>query len=183
MMKHSIILFILIFSMSCSYKEESFSRYLLTLDKLKLPLSYNTHTQIEPSVGYDSTLFNQYKCSWTYKPSGILYETKNSVGVIEYSVGDIGTTPVLVTYNLKGIKIDSLFILKNVGFWETGQNLESAVLTSNNTIVITDTIKTWKLDQNYEIIESTVEVDISRSTYQIKENGLIQKSENQSGKI
>ncbi|NLR95153.1 hypothetical protein HGP29_28420 [Flammeovirga sp. SR4] len=182
-MKHILVLVLLIISFSCARKDEPFSRYVKSLDKLKLPLSYDIHTEIDPSKNYDSTLHIKYKCLWTYKPSGIIYETNKFIGIIEYSISDVGTVPVIVTYDLTGNKIDSLFILKNSGFGETGQTLESSILKSDYTILITDSTKKWEIDQDYNIIDSTVSIDVSNFMYKINSNGEIYKSVNQSNSL
>lgn len=164
-----------ILAVSCSPKERGFNEYLYSLDELKVPITLDINSTMTCSLNYDSALFQTYKHVWSVAPYGIAYKTNSFVGIVEYGVADNGLAPFLITFDSLGNKIDSLNILGNTGYGEQGQTVESAVLYKDLQIVITDSSKSWQNDIHYDIIPNSVELKVSKTTYQILENGKIEK--------
>jgi hypothetical protein len=130
---------------------------------------------MEASKNFDSALFETYKHAWTYATYCIAFENDSIVGVIEYSIADNGLAPFLITRDKQGNKIDSLNILRNTVFSEQGQTLESAVLNADLKLIVTDSSKSWRIDEDYNEIPNTTELRVSNTTYQIQEDGKIKQ--------
>ncbi len=174
-MKKILIIILSISIFSCSQDKKGFSDYLKTLDVLELPLKFDINSKMDASKSYDSTLFEKYKHVWTYAPFGIAFKKEEFVGIIEYSIADNGLAPFLITLDKQGKKIDSLNILRNTSFGEQGQTLESAVLTADLKLIVTDSSKSWQIDEDYNEVPNTTELRVSTTTYQIQENGKIKQ--------
>lgn len=174
-MKKILIILLSISILSCTEEKKGFSDYLKSLDKLELPLKFDLNSRMDASKNYDSTLFETYKHAWTYAPYGIAFKNDSIVGVIEYSIADNGLAPFLTTLDNQGNKIDSLNILGNTGFGEQGQTLESAILDTDLKLLVTDSSKSWQIDEDYNEIPNTTELRVSTTTYQILENGKIKQ--------
>jgi hypothetical protein len=174
-MKKILIILLSISIFSCSQDEKGFSDYLKTLDVLELPLKLDINSKMDASKSHDSTLFEKYKHVWTYAPFGIAFKKEGVVGIIEYSIADNGLAPFLITLDKQGNKIDSLNILGNTGFGEQGQTQESAVLNADLKLTVTDSSKSWQIDEDYNEIPNTTELRVSTTTYQIQENGKIKQ--------
>jgi hypothetical protein len=132
---------------------------------------------MEASKNFDSALFETYKHAWTYATYCIAFENDSIVGVIEYSIADNGLAPFLITRDKQGNKIDSLNILRNTVFSEQGQTLESAVLNADLKLIVTDSSKSWRIDEDYNEIPNTTELRVSNTTYKIQSNGKIKQTD------
>ncbi|WP_044205606.1 hypothetical protein [Flammeovirga sp. OC4] len=174
-MKNLVILLFSISIVSCTKEKKGFSDYLESLDQLELPLTFNLNSKMDASKNYDTALFEKYKHSWAYAPYGIAFKNDSIVGLIEYSIGDNGLVPLLTTLDNKGNKIDSLNLLGNVWFGEEGQTLVSTVVKNDLKIVLTDSSKSWQVDEDYNIIPNTTELKVLIFTYQVIENGKIKR--------
>lgn len=174
-MKKILIILLSITIFSCSQDKKEFPEYLKTLDVLEFPFKFDINSNMDASKSYDSTLFQKYKHVWTYAPFGIAFKTEGVVGIIEYSIADNGLAPFLITLDNQGNKIDSLNILGNTGFGEQGQTLESAVLNADLNLKVTDSSKSWQIDEDYNEIPNTTELRVSTTTYQIQEKGKIKQ--------
>jgi hypothetical protein len=174
-MKKILIILLSIFILSCTEEKKGFPDYLKSLDKLELPLKFDLNSRMEASKNFDSALFETYKHAWTYATYCIAFENDSIVGVIEYSIADNGLAPFLITRDKQGNKIDSLNILRNTVFSEQGQTLESAVLNADLKLIVTDSSKSWRIDEDYNEIPNTTELRVSNTTYQIQEDGKIKQ--------
>ncbi|MFT7036073.1 MAG: hypothetical protein ACJA2S_004600 [Cyclobacteriaceae bacterium] len=176
-MKKILIILLSIFILSCTEEKKGFPDYLKSLDKLELPLKFDLNSRMEASKNYDSALFETYKHAWTYAPYGIAFENDSIVGIIEYSIADNGLAPFLITLDKQGNKIDSLNILRNTFFGEKGQTLVSADLNADLKLIVTDSSKSWQLDEDYNEIPNTIELRVSNTTYKIQSNGKIKQTD------
>ena len=174
-MKKTLIILLSISIFSCTQDKKGFPEYLKTLDVLELPLKFDINSKMNASKSYDSTLFEKYKHTWTSAPFGIAFKIEEVVGIIEYSIDDNELTPFLITLDNQGNKIDSLNILGNTDFGEQGETLESAILDANLKLIVTDSSKSWQINDDYNKIPNTTELRVSTTTYQIQENGKIEQ--------
>lgn len=155
----------------------NFGEYVSTLDQTPLPLKHNPMGQLpELSKNYDKSGFEKYKLSWTYQPLGIYYKDEKTIGILEYSIGDWGLVLFLITYDLKGNKIDS------TGFYDkSGQDMgyysiEHLTFNENRTVIVLDTVKRWDLNEDEsDIVEGTLKMTTGKVEYRILENGQIEK--------
>lgn len=155
--------------------QSDFEKYVSTLDTISLPLEYNVLGKLpEISKNYDKTDFEKYKHVWTSKPLGVLYKNKNTIGIVDLSIGDWGFVPFLTTYDWNGNKIDSISF-----FGKTGEDfgyyaIEYLTLNKNKTISVVDTIKEWKVNEaGTDTIAGSLKIKTELTKYEILNDGRI----------
>jgi len=159
----------------------NFENYILTLDLISLPLEYHIFYDTLPDISkkYDEEGFQKYNYGdWTYQPLGIFYKDDQTIGIIDYSMGDAGLVPFLTTYDLKGNKIDSTNFYVKSGWDIEYAAIEYLIFNENKTIIVLDTVKCWELNENgTNIKEGSMKETTGKTEYRIRENGKIEKIE------
>ena len=91
---------------------------------------------------------------------------------VDLSIGDIGLVPFLTSYDLDGNKLDSLGPYKKSG-WDMGyEAVEYVTFNSDLTILVADTVKRWKLNEDEtDIIVDSVKVTIDTVIYRLSDKG------------
>jgi hypothetical protein len=119
----------------CSTKSDDFQSYISRIQTLSTPLTFQTTNK--PNAQQDiieEKLFSKYKYIYADKLYGIIYKTENSLAILYLVNGDV-VTPVIVTYDKKGNKVDSLNLFKNAsGLDEDHQTFVSTTLYADMTI-------------------------------------------------
>lgn len=172
-MKNIITVLTILSLFSC--KNNDFNNYLNSLNTLKLPIDFKINSKLKKPPNYSKTLFKKFKHQSTSYPYGIIFKNDKSVGIIEASIADTGIAPFIITYNLKGEKVDSLNILKNIGFGEKNQTLEYGYLDRNLNLTITDSTKSWLNNSKHSHIQSSTTIKTIRKQYHINKIGVIKK--------
>jgi hypothetical protein len=201
-MKHTIIILIIIGTFGCNSTNKkvqlgnlntndssviktviinnpNFKKYIESLDQIPLPLKHSSTSELPKlSDNYDKLEFQKFKHVWTSKPLGLLYQTDKNVVTIDVSIGDIGLVPFVMSYDLKGNKIDSLGPYQKSG-WDMGyEAVEYVTFTKDMTIIVADTVKTWKLNADEsDIIKDSVTIKIDTVIYRVSESGKFIKNE------
>lgn len=123
----------------CSTNSDDFQSYISGIRTLSTPLTFQTSNTPNPQQGViDEKLFSKYKYVYADKAYGIIYKTENSLAIVYLVNGDV-VTPVIVTYDMKGNKIDSLNLFENAsGFVEDHQTFVSTTLYPDMTIIEVD---------------------------------------------
>jgi hypothetical protein len=119
----------------CSTKSDDFQSYISRIQTLSTPLTFQTTKMPNAQQEIiDEKLFAKYKYVYADKLYGIIYKTENSVAILYLVNGDV-VTPVMVTYDKKGNKVDSLNLFENAsGFDEDHQTFVSTTLYPDMTI-------------------------------------------------
>jgi hypothetical protein len=152
-----------------------FDRYIESLDKIILPLSYSAGDRLpDLSTKFHKPSFNKYKRIWTTRPIGILYKNDKSVVTLEVSVGDYGYAPFLMTYDLEGNKIDSIRVFKKTGRGLGYENIEYLVIKENREFLVADSLKKWKV-RNGEVLKDSLTIKLDTTYYRIDEIGEINR--------
>ena len=201
-MKHTIIILIIIGTFGCNSTNKkgqlgnlntndssviktviinnpNFKKYIESLDQIPLPLKHSSTSELPKlSDNYDKLEFQKFKHVWTSKPLGLLYQTDKNVVTIDVSIGDIGLVPFVMSYDLNGNKIDSLGPYQKSG-WDMGyEAVEYVTFTKDMTIIVADTVKTWKLNADEsDIIKDSVTIKIDTVIYRVSESGKFIKNE------
>ena len=201
-MKHTIIILIIIGTFGCNSTNKkvqlgnlntndssviktviinnpNFKKYIESLDQIPLPLKHSSTSELPKlSDNYDKLEFQKVKHVWTSKPLGLLYQTDKNIVTIDVSIGDIGLVPFVMSYDLNGNKIDSLGPYQKSG-WDMGyEAVEYVTFTKDMTIIVADTVKTWKLNADEsDIIKDSVTIKIDTVIYRVSESGKFIKNE------
>jgi len=176
-MKHNLNLFFIFFLISCSFNTNDFKNYKTSIHQIPFPISFNTmnypNKKIESNT--DSLLFEKYKSQDANEVFGKLYENDQSVGIIYTVYGD-ALTPILMTYNKDGSKIDSLNLFNKASGYNPEQETYVTINFSEaNKFTEVDSTKSWKLDSHQDRIDSSEHLNVDSSFYLIKEDGRIIK--------
>jgi hypothetical protein len=152
-------------------------RYIKSLDQISLPLKHSSTGDFsELSNNYDKQGFEKFKHVWTSKPLGLLFQTDKSVVTVDLSIGDISLIPFILTYDLKGNKIDSLGPYKKSGFDMGYAAVEYLTIKQDRTIMVTDSVKVWELNEDEtDVIEGSMTVTVDTTIYRITDTGKIVK--------
>ena len=145
------------------------------MDNISIPLNHSL-TKDFPNISknYDSIGFKKYKHIWTYKPLGKLFKTDSIVVLVDLSIGDDGFVPFITTFDLFGVKLDSLGPYEKSGSDMGYDAVEYLSITKDRSIIVTDTVKTWKLNEDEsDIIEDSLTVTSDTTIYWISNNGKI----------
>ena len=178
------ILAMLIF-IACSQKSTvlnnqiTFDEYVKTLNQIPLPLNHSSHEEQFSVISktYDSTGFKNYKHVWTSIPLGKLYESDSVVVLVDLSYGDYGQVPFITSFDRKGNKIDSLGPFKKTGTDIGYYAIEFLTINKDWTIMVTDTLKEWKLNADEtDIIPDSLTITIDTTIYKIGKLGKIIKT-------
>lgn len=154
-------------------RNPDFKKYIESLDQIPLPLNHSSIGKFSKlSEKYDKQGFEKYKHVWTSQPLGLLYKTDKYFVTVDLSIGDIGLAPFLTSYDLDGNKLDSLGPYKKSG-WDMGyEAVEYVTFNSNLTVLVADTVKRWKLNEDEtDIVEDSVTVTIDTVIYRLSDKG------------
>ena len=176
-MKFILILCFSILLFSCSFNTNDFKKFKSSIPQLSFPISFNTMNYPDKKfqINIDSLLFEKYKSQYANEIFGKLYENEKSVGIIYTVYGDV-LTPILMTYNNAGVKIDSLNLFDKASGYNPEQETYVTINFSQaNKFKETDSTKTWNLDRHEERIDSSEQLHIDNAKYTITDNGKIIK--------
>src|SRR5437879_12004861 len=177
-MKHSVIAFTCLIIFSCSGKKETiqtkdFQRYLSSLDSLKTPIIFNTQTQLgDFSKKFDSALFKKFKNQWAFKPYGKLFVTDRIAVTVDITAGDI-LTPILMTFDSEGNKLDSMNLYKSAGQF-MGYESNELVTIDKREIVTIRSVRRWELNERRNnIIQGSDQLTVDTVVFKINGHGKI----------
>jgi len=165
---------------STEIKDNNFRKYIESLDEISLSFKHSSSIEKFPklSMNYDKQTFEKYKnkSGWAEKPFGVLFKNNKSVVTIDLLVGDIENVPVIMSYDLRGNKIDSLWLYQKSGYDMGYVGIEYFTIYEDRRIMVTDSIKIWKLnDGETNIIEDSFSITVDTVFYRIADNGKILK--------
>lgn len=151
----------------------TFSSYIASLDKVTLPFRHHAlKGGPQPLTKMDTTAFAAFKHAWSKAPVGIVMENDLFIVTMEYSMGDFGSVPLLISYNMKGKNIDFLAPYSNTGMDMGYQAVESLEITSNGKILVTDTVITWDMvEQGDDWVDGPKDTTVSVTTYTLEKRG------------
>jgi hypothetical protein len=94
--------------LSCS-GQNKFERFVSQLDPVQIPVSFNTSGLIKNQTQqkHEEAVFRKYAPSGADQVFGRLYADEKTTGIVYLRSGDV-PVPVLMTYTLEGVKLDSL---------------------------------------------------------------------------
>ena len=176
-MKHILLVCFLFSLVSCSNNTNDFKVFKSNIPLISFPISFNTIRYPNKKVQFniDSSLFEKYKSQDANEIFGKLYENEKSVGIIYTVYGD-ALTPILMTYNKEGLKIDSLNLFDKASGYNPEQETYVTInFSESNKFNELDSTKTWKLDSHQERIDSSEQLHIDSVNYLIKNDGKIIK--------
>lgn len=120
-----------------------FSWYLKSLDTIPIPFThYSLESATTFSPNFDSIDYQRYKHSWGFAPSGIVSRTDSIIVVMELVAADISVVPLLVSYNMEGVKIDSLSFYTSSGYDAGYKGVEYLRLEKDYAYIV-DTVFWW----------------------------------------
>ena len=178
MLRRSIFVFSLLVSCS-SYKNDTFESYINNLDRIKKPISFRTIelTLNHHQQDYNRELFEKYKCSNASDLYGVLFEGDETVGIVYIVNGDV-QTPILVTYDKLGNKIDSLNLFENAsGSDVESETYELVTIFQDNRIRVIDSTETWLTDKEKENrLSDSFKLKIDTFFHVVENSGMIDKN-------
>ena len=173
-----IHLYIIVFFLfvSCATHTNDFRTYASQIETLPTPLTFRTTEFFDQKLKdkIDESLFNKYKYAYADNVYGKIWDTDSSVTILYLVNGDI-ITPVLVTYDKEGNKIDSLNLFENAsGFNLEKETYVTATCYFNKTIQEIDSISTWTLnDKMTDRIQGSEKKRVDSIMYFINGSGKI----------
>jgi hypothetical protein len=176
-MKPTSYLYFTIILCSCSNNKNDFKEYISSVKQIPFPISFNTSKYADRIMNNkaDSLLVEKYKPIDANEIFGKLYENEESVGMIYTVYGD-AITPILMTYNKDGMKMDSLNLFENAsGYNPEKETYVTITINQPNKIKELDSTNTWKLNSNQERVDSSVKLNIDSAFYLIQDDGKIIK--------
>ena len=178
MIKNLIIVFFILFVWISNQSLHSnssvaFNRYIKSLNQIPLPLSHSAKEPNFPiiSSNYNKMDFERFKYEGTAKPLGILFNDNKHIVTVDLSIGDEGLVPFLVCFDKEGHKLDSLGPYQLSGGGDGYDAVERLLVTQDKRIIVTDTIKTWKVNSKGNVISSTTKTSIGITYYFLTSNG------------
>lgn len=172
-MKYLVSILSLIFC-SCTVPNE-FEEYIDSLDKIPLPESYGQETAQSVTVNYNTTLFNKFKHHKADCPSGAIILRNNFVCTVDLDTNNGVYHPYLMTYDLKGNKLDSLELLNGMGSGDFGKTDIYATIQENGVIILTDTTYNWKFSDTGTIDSTKIRLSTRNYEYHIQDGGEIRR--------
>jgi hypothetical protein len=178
-MKYIITIGLMFLMISCSAQENGFKKYVGQLQPVTMPISFRSLKFPDKHINntFDQVLFKKYKPIAAYTVYGKLYEDEKSVAIIYTVIGDVNS-PILMTYNKMGNKIDSLNLFEGESvFHFESETSKYVTIFSDKRIQVIDSVTTWKMEDNGEDrIEGTGKVSrIDKISYQLDLDGKIRK--------
>ena len=174
-----ILIFIISYCLftGCSYQLDDFQSYTSKIETLSTPLTFQTTNAPNKTQNIiDEKLFAKYKHIYADKIYGKIYETETFLAILYLVNGDV-TTPVLVTYDKKGSKVDSLNLFENAsGFEEDRQTFVSTTLEHDMTITEIDSTLIRHELRIAGHAASWPRIQIDTFRYTITSNGKIAKN-------
>ena len=175
-------IFCLVALTSCSVNRETktasdFERYLNSLQEIKLPVSFDTKTDlITYSPAFDTALFSKYKHQDASAPYGRLAVKDSVITIIEIVPGDV-LIPLICTFDMAGNKLDSLNPYNKAGADMGYESYEFVTLNKSNEIIVRDSTWTWDLNADgTDILEETESLSVDTVIYRVERNGRIIKT-------
>ena len=152
--------------------QADFERYISSLSLISLPLLHFTSGDLpNVSQGYDIAGFQKFKHAWTSKPLGILFQDEECVVTVEWSQGEYGVVPFIMTYTPTGDKVDSLAPYEKSGFDEGYEAVEYLTISEDRSVMVVDSVKRWDTDAS----DSSFQVIVDTTLFSISSEGMIRK--------
>jgi hypothetical protein len=177
-MKKYISLLVLVF-LGCSHpkhlnsKKATFNRYIRSLNRISLPFKCACANDVFAgrSFKFDSAGFAKYKLYDAARPFGVIYHDRNFIVVMDLVNADYCIDPILVSYDKKGNKLDSLNLYGNSFIDTASSSMPLAKIEPNKSIIVIDTTKNWKLADNSSKIPGSETKKIDSTIYYLSKNG------------
>ena len=184
-MKHKslILIFCLIIS-GClsnqSPEKTQFQSFIKHLDKIETPISFNSNNEYNLKVQYpkDDPFFIKIQNEYAgFGVFGLLYETKDFIAILGNIATDTGT-PIIITYDKNGTKIDTHAVYENV-MGDIGIYVHNfGTLLPNMQIEFVDSTITRKLtDDGSDEIPGTDSLSVKTKKYKIDNSGKFIRTE------
>ena len=161
---------------SCTTRSNEFSAYISKIETLPLPITVRTlgNSLHVEETKIDQKLFKKFKHIYADNVSGKIYETETGVGILYIVYGD-AQTPVLVTYDNNGHKIDSLNLFRNAsGFSPTAETFVTVTLYADRTIHETDsTVTEAPMGNQDNTLSEQKRLKIDSTVFTVNETGKI----------
>ena len=138
-MKKTLLPIYILLVIGCTPKSTDFEKYISQIKPLTLPVTIIILQDTLPAQpAPDQRLYEFYKYADADGISGKVFENDMGVGIL-YQVNGDAPTPVLVTYDKQGTRIDSLNLFGNAtGFSETAETFVRVRLNPDRTILEID---------------------------------------------
>jgi hypothetical protein len=161
---------------STNFKD--FQSFTSQLKPLETPLTFNSYkeTKLNLLKIKDDAFINKIRLEYHgFEVYGKLFETNEFIAILGNIPSDIGS-PIIITFDKKGNKIDSYLLYKtaegDIGIYSG--NYE--VINKDMKINFTDSTITRKLNkEGTDELPGTDSLSVSKETYQIMSNGKIAK--------
>lgn len=123
----------------CSSAPDDFQSYTSKIQTISTPVTFQTMNPPSKTLSItDEKLFAKYKHIYADHIYGKIYESEMFLAILYLVNGDV-TTPVIVTYDKIGNKIDSLNLFANAsGLGENRETFVSTTLGADMTITEID---------------------------------------------
>jgi hypothetical protein len=154
--------------------ENSFEKYLKSLDKIQLPLKYSALESLpDISKEYDQIGFRKFNAVGTNKPLGILNSNDRIVTLVYCSDANmLFNVPIFVTYNIEGKKLDSLGPFTKTGDDMGYHAMEYMTIDNDREIMMVDTVETYSLTPDESaIIPTSRKISFGQTIYKIDDKG------------
>jgi hypothetical protein len=166
-------------SNSCTEKNQ-FHTFIKQLTKLDTPVTFNSHTDYELNLQYpkDNQFFISIQNEYPgFGVCGIFFETKEFVAILGNIPNDNGT-PVILTFDKNGKKIDAHVLYENV-MEEPGKYVSnSETILPNMQLVFIDSTITRKITADgSEEISGTDSLSVKTKKYIIDNTGNFRQTE------
>lgn len=154
--------------------EENLRSYLDRVAKIETPFLIQEGTIVPAGpVTMDDPAISDTLRNYLY---GKIFESDDYYGLI-YSVPVSTFTPILRTVDKKGKQIDELQLLGELGSAGDNESMfkESARIFSEDLIVLTDSVFSWKINDVGERIQESQKIQVVVEKYRITAKGKIER--------
>ncbi|HEX6171524.1 MAG TPA: hypothetical protein VFZ33_17685 [Chitinophagaceae bacterium] len=157
-------------------KDDDFKRYLSSLETLQTPVTFDTKNGIYArSKDYDTTLYKKFKHAWAFGPYGKIFENDSVVFTVDITAGDV-LVPLIMTFDQRGHKLDSLNPYEKAGSDMGYESYEYVVINDKKEIIVTDSTRTWDLNEKRDdIIEGSDRLTVDTVIYKVDDKGKFRK--------
>lgn len=102
-------------------------------------------------------------------------ETKKNFNIVIFLMPAFPYIPIIKTYDSDGKKISELQLFTNCGGDPGFLERQYIEIRQDFQMIKTDSIWRWKLDDKHYNIDSTKKIEVTRSIFEIDENGFINR--------
>jgi len=162
---------------------QSFLSFISNAEVIKLPLNYSCYTI--PSSKYE-LINNTYLEKFINRDSyfvGRIYKTRKFTTLIFGQVAD-NNYPVVYTFTQNGFPIDTLEMSGSCFTGPDGtEQTYSCNIETNGNFTITDTLKSYRLDQKGNIIPTSESLEIVSNRYKLNDSGMFTQTKTKKKKL